>query len=145
MLMLSITISGVLGLVAMLHFYWAFGGTFGLASAGPTMEGGVEFKPSALLTFVVACVITGLSVIALCLGPLIDIGELMGSGNLPYLGYLISGVFILRAIGDGRYIGMLKKVYNSRFAMLDTRYFSPLILFIGIGFLLLSLAAHEVA
>ncbi len=44
MLMLAIMVSTVMGLAAAIHFYWAFGGHYGLDSAGPRLEGG-SFRP----------------------------------------------------------------------------------------------------
>jgi hypothetical protein len=48
-------------------------------------------------------------------------------------------VFMLRAIGDFKYIGFFKQVKGTGFASLDTLFFSPLCLFIALaGFLLVS-------
>jgi len=40
-------------------------------------------------------------------------------------------VLIARAIGDFRYVGFFKRVRDTRFAHLDTRYFSPIALLLG--------------
>jgi uncharacterized protein DUF3995 len=37
-------------------------------------------------------------------------------------------VFMVRAIGDRRYVGFFKRVRGTRFARLDTRIYSPLCL-----------------
>lgn len=121
-------------IVSSFHFYWAFGGQYGLKSAGPSLENGKNFVPSSLLIFVVACFLLGLSVLAF---QLVSPADAL-VGTVHYIGYLIAFVFIVRAIGDFRYVGFFKKVYNSSFATLDTKYFSPLILFLGISYAVLA-------
>ena len=44
----------------------------------------------------------------------------------------IGGIFLLRAVGDFRYVGFFKKVKNTAFARNDTRYYSPLCLLLGV-------------
>ena len=39
---------------------------------------------------------------------------------------IIAGIFLLRAIGDFRYVGFFKKTKATKFADLDTKYYSPL-------------------
>jgi hypothetical protein len=127
---LSLSVSFIMAVVALFHFYWAFGGTYGLMSAGPSIEGKDDFIPPKWLIFIVACLLAGLAILAHQLiwtwEPLVD--------YLDYLGYLVAIVFVVRAIGDFKYVGFFKKIYNSPFAHLDTRYFSPLILFLGIAY-----------
>ncbi|WP_299775546.1 DUF3995 domain-containing protein [uncultured Pseudoteredinibacter sp.] len=130
----AILVAVIMLLVSLFHFYWAFGGEYGLQSSGPVMEEGVEFKPPAAVIFVVACLLAGLAVLSLQLvWPWQPIKE-----YIAYVGYLISFVFIVRSIGDFKYVGFFKKVYNSDFANLDTKYFSPLILLLGVCFGVLS-------
>lgn len=122
-----------MAVVSLLHFYWAFGGTFGLRSAGPTLEGKDSFIPGRPLIFIVACLILSLSFLSI---------QLVWPSNyvdsfVSYLGYLVAAIFIIRGIGDFRYVGLFKKIYNSDFASLDTKYFSPLILFLGLAYALL--------
>lgn len=120
--------------VSLFHFYWAFGGSYGLRSAGPTLENRENFIPSGYLIFIVACLLLGLAALSIQLvWPLEFVKNLVS-----YLGYFVSAVFIIRGVGDFKYVGMFKKVYNSNFARLDTKYFSPLILFLGLAYALLS-------
>ena len=53
--------------------------------------------------------------------------------------WLLAGVFLLRAIGDFRYVGFTKKVRATRFAQLDTRFYSPLCLLMSTNTLLVIL------
>jgi len=134
MIILSITVASILGVVALLHFYWSFGGLYGFDSASPKVEGQKEFKVAKILIFIVACLIACLAILAILLtsnnSPLKEL--------LPYFGYAVSAVFIVRAIGDFQYLGFFKKVYNSSFSKKDTLYFSPLCLMLGVAFIILS-------
>jgi len=121
-------------LISLLHFYWAFGGSYGFRSAGPTIENGDNFIPSSILIFVVACLLLGLAALSVQLvWPWQPFKE-----YIYYAGYFISLVFIIRGIGDFKYVGLFKKIYNSNFAKLDTKYFSPLIILLGIAYGVLS-------
>lgn len=134
MFALSIIVSFIMLTVALLHFYWAFGGKYGLMSAGPSLEGDKDFIPSSILIFAVAVMLLGLAVLAIQLvSPIALLKE-----YIHYIGYLVSVIFIIRAVGDFKYVGFFKKVYNSNFATLDTKYFSPLVLFLGISYGVLS-------
>ena len=134
MFALSILVFVIMLVVACLHFYWAFGGQYGLLSAGPSLEGGKDFIPSRILIFIVAVLLLALAVLAIQLvAPIAPLQK-----YIDHIGYVVSAVFVIRAIGDFKYVGLFKKVYNSRFATLDTKYFSPLVLFLGIAYGVLS-------
>jgi hypothetical protein len=114
-----------------LHFYWGFGGKWGSHAVVPTKENGIPvFVPRTISTFVVA---VGL----LCFGLfyLIKYGfiEMSFPIWLDKTGFwIIASIFILRAIGDFNYVGFFKKHKSSKFAINDTKYFSPLCSLIGI-------------
>ncbi len=103
-------------------------------SAGPSLEGGKDFIPSRALIFIVAVILLGLAILAIQLvSPIQAFKE-----YIHVIGYIVSALLIIRAIGDFKYVGFFKKVYNSKFATLDTQFFSPLVLFLGISYGLLS-------
>lgn len=130
MFTLSVIVFAIMLIVAIFHFYWAFGGKYGLMSAGPSLEDNNEFRPSSTLTFIVALILLGLAILATQLvSPIAQF-----KAYIHYIGYAVSAVFLIRAIGDFKYVGFFKKVYNSNFATLDTKYFSPLILFLGVSY-----------
>ena len=131
---LAFLVAAILAVVALIHVYWALGGVYGIASAAPVPEGGGEFKPPKLLTFLIACLLAGLAVLALML----VYPNLPLAGFAPYFGFFVALVFVVRAIGDFKYVGFFKSVKNSDFARKDSRYFSPLCLFLGVSFAWLS-------
>ena len=135
MIYLSILVSIIMGITAIIHFYWSFGGQYGLKSSGPTLEGVDNFIPPRPLIFIVACLLVGLAILPMQLIWPLALFE----HYIVYAGYFVSFIFIVRGIGDFKYVGVFKKVYNSNFARLDTKYFSPLIIFLGVAFSLLSL------
>ena len=51
--------------------------------------------------------------------------------------YVVASIFLIRAIGDFNYVGFFKKVTTTEFAINDTKYFSPLCLFLGVVGLLI--------
>jgi len=51
--------------------------------------------------------------------------------------YILAGLFIIRAIGDFKYVGFTKKLKGTKFALMDTKWYSPLCLGIGILLILL--------
>ncbi|WP_374702253.1 DUF3995 domain-containing protein [Psychroflexus sp. MES1-P1E] len=64
--------------------------------------------------------------------------------NLPewimkYESLIIPIVFLLRAIGEFKYVGFFKSVKQTDFGKLDTKLFSPLCLIIGIVGMLIQL------
>ncbi len=124
-LMLS---AAVLGIAALWHFYWAWGGVGGKALAVPEKSsGGPLFVPSPKATAIVAGCIALIAVLYAAAASCVL--ENSASANLA-LG--VCGVaFIGRAIGDFRHVGFFKRHSGTPFAEADARYFSPLCLFLG--------------
>ena len=135
MKILAIVVTFIMVFVSLFHFYWALGGEYGLKSAGPSLEGKEDFRPGPLLIFIVAILLLGLAILSILLVWPFSFLE----GYIAYIGYFVAAVFAIRGIGDFRYVGLFKRVYNSNFATLDTKYFSPLIIFLGLSYAFLSM------
>ena len=123
-----------------LHFYWLLGGKSGLDSAVPTYErsGNKVFFPSTLSTLIVACGLLGFGFIELG-----NTNIFSGWIELKYFRWgnlLIAFIFLARAIGDFKYFGIFKRIRNTLFAQSDTRYFTPLCLFVATTSILIVLA-----
>jgi Protein of unknown function (DUF3995) len=111
------------------HFYWAFGGKFGSQAVIPQMEGKMAFQPPVLATIFVA--------LAMLIGAYLSWIPYGKTDNkiLIYGNLAIGIVFLIRAIGDFKYVGFFKKVKGSLFTENDSRYYSPLCLVVsGIAF-----------
>lgn len=52
---------------------------------------------------------------------------------------IIAAIFLIRAIGEFKYVGFFKKVKHTKFWQSDTRYYSPLCLGIGVLTIILQL------
>ncbi|WP_415397070.1 DUF3995 domain-containing protein [Sulfurimonas sp. CS5] len=129
---LSIVTIVVLILIAILHFYWSFGGKIGLSVALPTKDGKKLINPGKFLTFLVGIILMSFAYVAYIL----RFGDM--NSLYIYFGWIISSIFILRAVGDFNAVGFFKKIKSTKFAIYDTRYFSPLSLYLGLVLAILS-------
>ena len=86
----------------------------------------------------VAIVFLGFAAVYLEKTQIVTLNSLNSTTN--YTGWFIAIIFILRAIGDFKYLGFFKKINHSDFAKSDTKLFSPLCLTIGILAILIQLA-----
>jgi hypothetical protein len=126
-------VGGVLGSIfvglCLLHVYWALGGRLGRGAAVPSVAGKPLFTPSPLGTLLVAA---GLLIAALVIAGTVGwLGKAVPTRVFRLLAHAISVVFIVRAIGDFRYVGFFRGASDSVFAYWDLRLYSPLCLFIG--------------
>ena len=137
MTILTVIVITVLVLIGLVHFYWAFGGTVGMDKALPSINGKSLINPGKPLTFFVGMVMLGFSTVAYIL-QFYDVRDITYGDYIVYLGWMVSGIFILRAIGEFNTVGFFKKIRSSEFAIYDTKYYSPLCLFIGSAFTVLT-------
>jgi len=137
---LSIILFLTFTVLADFHVYWLFGGDWGLDRVFPTKEN----ESSTVVTipkFATLLVALGLFLFGLLY--LLKSGLVIMFAQIPsWLGYaywFIPIIFILRAIGEFKYVGFFKKVKHTKFAEADTKVFSPLCLGIGIVGILIQL------
>jgi Protein of unknown function (DUF3995) len=123
-----------------IHFYWAGGGMAGIESTLPTdLDGKRVLNPTKIDSALVAVFLLIFALLFFRKAGVLDfylphlIGRL-GTG-------VITFIFLLRAMGDFRYVGFSKKIRSTRFAELDTKYFSPLCLLLGSNGILLEILA----
>jgi hypothetical protein len=126
----ALLVSGLLTAIALLHFFWALGGSAGTGTAIPEDNGRPVLTPRPLTTAVVGCAL--LTAAAIVLGR----AGYWGAGLPRWIFYAgtwaLAGVFLLRGIGEFRYVGLFKRVRQTRFAKWDTRLFTPLCLVLAI-------------
>lgn len=107
------------GTIAAVHVYWVVGGKTGLTAALPEADaGGPLFTPPPVMTLGVAAGLAGMSAAAL-------------SADSPWTRWplrLSALVFLLRAVGDGRRVGLTRQAGKSPFARNDARLYTPLCL-----------------
>jgi hypothetical protein len=137
-MILSILLSLILIGLGMIHFNWVIGGKFGFAASLPTKENGERvINPKKIDSAIVG---TGLTVF----GVFYLVKSEFFEYNLPdwiidYGSWIIPIIFLLRAVGEFKYIGFFKSVKKTDFGKLDTKLFSPLCLIIGIVGILIQL------
>ena len=124
--------------LGLIHFYWLFGGKWGLKQAVPTKSKGEK----AMDPPKVATALVGIGL--MLFGGLYLIKSGLLSIQIPnwltlYGGWIIPSLFLVRAIGDFNYIGLFKKVKDTEFAKADSKLFVPLCLLIGVLGLLIQL------
>lgn len=136
-MILSIFLSLIFMTLGIIHISWVMGAKFALSASLPTKLNGKRlFNPTKVQTaFVVTLLITcgyfyflksGLTAYGLP-------DWMMTCGS-----WIIPMVFLLRAIGEFKYIGLFKRVRDTTFGKWDTYFFSPLCLGIAIVGLLIN-------
>lgn len=127
-----------------LHVFWAAGGRWGAAVAIPrrALGGAVSdrpaFTPRPAGTLLVALGLAAAAALVLAqAGALsLPLGARWIKGGTLALGVL----FLLRAVGDFRYVGVFKSVRGTDFARYDTFLFIPLCVLLGGGAVWLALS-----
>lgn len=140
--MTAITIFTIaaLSLIGLLHFYWGLGGAIGRDYALPTENGKVLINPGKIMTLMVGAVLIGFAVIAYRLH-FYDLRSISYRDSLIAMGWVLSGIFTLRGIGEFRAVGLFKKIKSSPFAHYDTRFYTPFSLSMGMVFAALAYRA----
>lgn len=126
----------IFAILSFFHLYWAAGGRFGRSAVVPIVAGEHLLHPSPFWTILVAAVLFAAMLVVL--GRLKIWGTFIPSRIFYFGTWVISLLFLLRTIGDFRYVGFFKRVTDTNFAHWDTILFSPLCLFIGIVAFLIS-------
>jgi hypothetical protein len=135
---LSIILFLIFTVLGLFHFYWLFGGVWGLEKVIPTKDN----KTSAMSIPKFATLLVGLVLVFFGLIYLLKSG--LTTVQVPswitnYAYWFIPSIFILRAIGEFNYVGFFKKIKSTEFAKADSKIFSPLCFIIGIIGILIQL------
>lgn len=118
-------------ILAVIHFNWAFGGVWGFDNALPTNEDDKKvLNPRKIDSALIGIALTAFGIFYLANTDLISlkIPTWIKSSS----SWIVPIVFLARAIGDTKYIGFFKKIKTTKFAKLDTKYYSPLCLLLGL-------------
>ena len=130
-LILALVESSLFLALSFIHFNWVFGGTWGFENTIPTnLEGEKVLNPKKFDSAIVGLFLFLFACLYLLKSALITVP--IPEWPVLYGGWIISGIFILRSIGEFQYIGFFKRIKTTQFALLDTKYYSPLCLLIGI-------------
>lgn len=131
--LLALTNASIFAALSAIHFYWMFGGKWGLMQAIPSSENEEKplFTPGPMACLAVALGLLGFAFYHVSL----SIGFLPGvaQGATKWVIWAIAGIFLLRAIGDFRYVGFFKTLKNTTFGKMDTNWYAPLCLYLGLS------------
>ena len=113
--------------LALWHFYWAFGGVLGINYAIPAFNKTVPdqketflFQPRASITFIIGIVLL-----------LMGMSEWLPREISIWSDLILMVLFLARAMGDFNYVGLFKKIKTTTFSHADTYIFVPLCLFLA--------------
>ncbi len=125
--------------ISLVHFYWALGGRKWADRVFPQFAGTDKpiFTAGNWATILVAFIFLSFSGV-------IFLKTFEGVFRISYhwinLGaWVIAALFLLRAMGDFRYVGFTKSIRSTNFAAYDTKIFTPLSLTIGLMIVVISL------
>lgn len=142
MKVLCIVLGAVFLSLGILHFHWAVGGTYGFANALPTkITGERVLNPKKIDSAIVAFGLTAFALFYFFQSGLLNFSRV--EWIFKYGGWIIPVIFLLRAIGDFKYIGFFKSIRKTEFGKLDSIFFSPLCLVIGIAGLIIQLTKDK--
>ncbi|ADO54564.1 MULTISPECIES: DUF3995 domain-containing protein [Paenibacillus] len=135
--LLTWAVGGILFVLSGMHLYWVFGGQKGAKAAIPSTGTDLLFKPSKIGTSIVAILLALAAWFVLELGRVVPIQffhffYFYGAG-------LLSCLFILRSIGDFKWVGFFKRKKGTVFAKWDTVLYSPLCFLLGTAILMMML------
>ncbi len=125
---ITLAAAGTLAAASAVHLMWATGRRTAAPSVIPTVDGAAVFTPSARATIAVAG--------ALAVAAGLYTGAELGARPrwLYRCGAASAGsVLVGRAIGDGRLVGVTKRVRGTPFARLDDTVLSPLCFALGVA------------
>jgi len=127
---IAIAVFLIFSCIALLHFYWGFGGQWGKRSTVPARNDGTSvIRPRMLSTLIVAIGLSGFAVFSLSETQFLNLPIAPVVKRVGF--WMIAVIFLARAVGDLKYFGFFRKIRNTPFARKDTMFYSPLCLLIG--------------
>lgn len=137
-LFLSVVLAGTFAVLSVLHFYWGIkGSATGLSVVPVNAEGKLLFTPSRFDSFMVGIVLLVFFVFVLIKTQWIHF--ILPHWIMSYGLWFIAVLFLLRAIGDFKYMGFGKKINGTPFARMDTLLYTPLCLILALSAIVLNL------
>jgi hypothetical protein len=136
----------IIALAAAFHLHWALGGRLGYSVSLPQRPDGTPVMAHRLPWWRPAAGAVALGLVLLALLTLAHAGHLPlpVPQRLAQAALLATGAaFVGRALVPNRYVGFFKSLRATRWALFDTRLYSPLFLLLGL--LLIALALQPPA
>lgn len=123
-------VAGLLVAASLLHAYWALRGAASLRFAIPEHGGAPVLTPGRLATSLVAFALLAASLLVAAQAA--DLAIFLPRGLVTSGCWALAIVFLVRTIGDFRFVGLFKAVKDTPFALCDTAAYTPLCLLLGL-------------
>lgn len=129
--LILIILSTIFLFLSLFHFLWGFGLNLGMENTLPTNEDGKRvLNPKKN-----DCYIVGIGLLAMASFYFLMLGmfEINLKNWVFSIGqWVIPSIFIVRAIGDFKYVGFSKRIKSTNFSKWASKLYTPLCLFIGV-------------
>lgn len=127
--------------LSLLHFYWVFGGSWGINYAIPEKfkESYFDNKNKTKNQIATLIVALGLLLFALIMVSYryVVFSYMSKESNVIAI-WMIAAIFMLRAIGEFNIVGIFKKPSDSMFAKKDNQIYIPLCLYLSLSSVLIT-------
>jgi hypothetical protein len=133
--MLLVSALAIMAFAASFHLHWALGGSLGYSVSLPQRPDGTPVMAHRLPWWRPAAGAVALGLVALAALLLAHAGHLPlpVPASLARAALLVAGAaFVARALIPHRHVGFFKSVRGTRWALYDTRLYSPLFLLLGL-------------
>jgi hypothetical protein len=128
---LPLLVCAVFMLLGLWHFYMAFKPSTNESAAVPSVDGKPLFVPSTASTIAVGIVLFLFAALVAASAGMMSFG--LPGYVLRWASYALAFGLLARAIGEFKYLGFFKRIRGSRFAKMDTFFYSPLCLLLSAG------------
>lgn len=125
------TLAIVLAGLSALHVFWGLRGSDVSSAFIPEADGEPLFRPRPMDCFAVAIALAVACFLVLAARGLVPSPLPAAWTRIGAAG--VGAAFLLRAVGEFRYVGFFKRVRGTTFARWDTALFSPLCLALGLA------------
>ncbi len=128
--------------LSLIHWYWAFGGTWAIEYTIPDQFKESFFDKGNAFKTTIATIIVAIGLLAfswITASNYFMVSNLLEPKHIKLLTRVIGGIFIFRAIGDFNLFGLFKKKSSSKFTEKDSQIYVPLCLYLGISSLLITI------
>jgi hypothetical protein len=133
--MLLLPALAIIAFAAAFHLHWALGGRLGYSVSLPQRPDGVPVMAHRLPWWRPAAGAVALGLAALALLLLSHSGHLalpLPRGLVRSVLLAAGAAFVARALFPNRHVGFFKSIRGTRWALYDTRLYSPLFLLLGL-------------
>lgn len=139
---LAFVLTALFLFLSFLHIYWALGGQWSIEKIIPEKFKESFYNSKSKTGFMLATFVVAFGLMSIAWLTAAYVGKMKSPFSHPvhrYLLMVVSGLFLLRAIGDFNMVGLFKSQKIGLFAYWDSKLFVPLCFCISAAYVLLLL------